>query len=164
MRSCHGVALPCLSAVSAEVRRCWTVCSSRGSAASQRCSSENICANERGKPSRSRSTQTFWRRGSVNLERYSQEWMGLMVGISNNHLTNYRTTTNFINLQMRSYSAGICVFSAAGWTGFSFIHSGMDLNLIKNTLQIAGRQNVSVLALISRAYSGVGVFLCIWGL
>lgn len=66
---------------------------------------------------------------------------------------------------MRSYSVGICVFSAAGWTGFSFTHSGMDLNLIKNSLDIVGRQNMSlVLALISRAYLDVGVLLCLWGL
>ncbi len=34
-------------------------------------------------------------------------------------------------------------YSAAGWTGFSFIHPGTDLNLIKNSLEIVAGQTVS---------------------
>lgn len=90
-------------------------------------------------------------------QKRNQEWMGLMVGISNNHLTNYnnvlRTT---INLTRRG-----SVFSLHGILLHTF-RDGPKLNQKQSAN--CWRQNVSVLALISRAYLDVGVFLCLWGL
>ncbi len=150
--TCEALLDPCGYRVSLRSRRRWGAagaCAARAhpvrpSAAAARTSARTSEESPRAAAPRKHSdAEASW------TSRDIQQWKHFKQ-------SSYSYSNHVINTQMRAYSP-------AGWTGFSFIHCGTDLNLIKNSLEIVAGQTVSGLASINRAYVDVGVSLCLWG-